>query len=94
MAGMNAEDMASSMGGGGRKPRRPDPVKPIDRVGTRTRLEEFYTRYGLEDKIDGIDGALDKWNDRGEYALFRALRKKYQATIDEVDAAEEGKEEL
>ena len=71
LKGMNPEQMAASMGGGGGGGRRRN---------WRRELVDFYTRYGLEDKIDGVDAALAKWKGR-ENKMMNALYKKYDAEI-------------
>ena len=68
---MNPEQMGASMGGrGGRK----------SRAEWRDELVDFYSRYGLDDKIAGVDAALDKWKGR-ESRMFDALYKKYDVEI-------------
>ena len=71
LKGMNTEQMGASMGGG--KGRR-------SKAEWRQDLVDFYTRYGLDDKIDGVDAALDKWRGR-EQRMFDALYKKYDKEI-------------
>ena len=64
-------------------------------------MVDFYKRYGLDDKLDTVDVALDKWKGREE-KMFTALNKKYDDVIKEYWAKEdaaaaaqgEGKEEL
>ena len=51
---MNYEQMGNMFGGGG----RPKPRKT--RSQYRRELVEFYKRYSMEDKLDGVDAALDK----------------------------------
>jgi len=72
---MNYEQMGNMFGGGGgrSKPRK-------TRSQYRRELVEFYQRYSLEDKLDGVDTALDKWKGR-EDRMFDALYKKYDAEI-------------
>ena len=71
---MNYEQMGNMFGGGGRsKPRK-------TRSQYRRELVEFYKRYSMEDKLDGVDAALDKWKGR-EDRMFDALYKKYDAEI-------------
>uniref|UniRef100_A0A6U7I8W4 ARMET C-terminal domain-containing protein n=1 Tax=Haptolina brevifila TaxID=156173 RepID=A0A6U7I8W4_9EUKA len=87
LKGMNPEQMGSTFGGKERKAR-----------DYRQELVNFYTRYDLTDKIDGIDAALTKWAGR-EDKMMSALYKKYDAEIqaywDKEDAKNEGqKEEL
>ena len=36
------------------------------RAEHRQRLVDFYTQYGMTDKLDGVDAALDKWKGREE----------------------------
>ena len=68
---MNPEQMGASMGGrSGRK----------SRAEWRDELVDFYSRYGLDDKIAGVDAALDKWNGR-ESRMFDTLYKKYDVEI-------------
>ena len=50
----------AEMAGGGR--RRPPPKRP--RSEWRAELVDFYKKYGLEDKLDGVDAAVDKWKGR------------------------------
>ena len=47
---------------------------------SRDELVDFYSRYGLDDKIAGVDAALDKWKGR-ESRMFDALYKKYDVEI-------------
>ena len=72
---MNPEQMASSMGGGGG-----GGGGGSRRRNWRQKLIDFYTRYGLEDKIDGVDAALAKWKGR-ESKMMSALHKNYDAEI-------------
>eukprot|EP00746_Dinoflagellata_sp_MGD_P162443 gnl/MRDRNA2_/MRDRNA2_90002_c0_seq1.p1 gnl/MRDRNA2_/MRDRNA2_90002_c0~~gnl/MRDRNA2_/MRDRNA2_90002_c0_seq1.p1 ORF type:complete len:125 (+),score=39.73 gnl/MRDRNA2_/MRDRNA2_90002_c0_seq1:99-473(+) len=51
-------------------------------------LIDFYTKYGLEDKIDGVDAALEKWKGK-EYKMMLALRKKYKKVIEEKEKSGE-----
>jgi len=46
----------------------------------RQELIDFYTKYGMEEKIDGVDAALAKWKGK-EYKMMVALRKKYKDVI-------------
>ena len=48
----------------------------------RQELIDFYTKYDMEDKIDGVDAALEKWKGK-EYKMMLALRKKYKDVIAE-----------
>merc|ERR1719341_1380009 len=43
-------------------------------------LKSFYTKYGMEDKLDGIGAACEKWKGK-EYKMMAALRKKYKDVI-------------
>ena len=74
---MNPEQMGSTFGGGGGggggKPQNRD---------YKTELVDFYTRYGLTDKLDGVDAALKKWKGR-EYKMMDALYRKYDDHIKE-----------
>jgi hypothetical protein len=89
---MKPEEMAKKMGGGGRGgggrgggPRMPT---RISRAEAKTELEDFYNTYGLQDKLDGVDAALDKWV--GQYeAMFRLLNKKYKAEVEAYQAADQ-----
>lgn len=86
LKGMNAEQMGASMGGGNRG-RRP-------RAEWRQDLVDFYTRYGLDDKLDGVDAALDKWKGR-EQRMMDALYKKYDNEIRaKDDYAKDTKDEV
>ena len=91
---MNFEQMGRQFGDKSRKTRKQH----------REELKTFYETYGMEDKIEGIDAALDKWKGREE-KMFNVLYKKYDEQIrahwdknkDEEPAAEEegaSKEEL
>lgn len=73
---MNPEQMGSAFGGGGRG----GIPKEKSRTQHKRELEDFYRRYGLEDKLDGVDAALDKWKGR-ETRMMDALYKKYDAHI-------------
>jgi len=82
---LNAEQMARDMGG--KPPRR-------SRAEWREELVDFYTRYDLTEKIDGVDAALDKWKGR-ESRMMDALYKKYDDKIRAASpAADDSKEEL
>ena len=70
--GKNFEQMGDMFGGG--KPRS------TTRAEHRQRLVDFYTQYGLTDKLDGVDAALDKWKGREE-RMFDKLYEKYDAEI-------------
>eukprot|EP00928_Gymnodinium_smaydae_P058330 TRINITY_DN41535_c0_g1_i1.p1 TRINITY_DN41535_c0_g1~~TRINITY_DN41535_c0_g1_i1.p1 ORF type:complete len:125 (-),score=31.50 TRINITY_DN41535_c0_g1_i1:190-564(-) len=48
-------------------------------------LTTFYTKYGMEDKLDGIEAACKKWKGK-EYKMMVALRKKYKDVIAAHDA--------
>mmetsp|Transcript_25247 Transcript_25247/g.57506 ORF Transcript_25247/g.57506 Transcript_25247/m.57506 type:complete len:89 (-) Transcript_25247:384-650(-) len=88
MKNMNYEQMGNAFGGG--KPKR------SSRKEYRARLVDFYTRYGLTDKLDSVDAALDKWKGREE-KMFTVLHKKYDDVIKEYWAKQdegEPKEEL
>lgn len=74
---MKPEDMASSFGGGGGGGRRPQ----RSRSEFRKELVDFYTTYGLTDKLSGVDAALDKWKGREE-GMINALYKKYEKEIE------------
>jgi len=74
---MNYEQMGNMFGGGGGGG-RPKPRKT--RTQYRRELVEFYKRYAMDDKLDGVDAALDKWKGR-EDKMFSALHKKYDADI-------------
>jgi len=76
----------------GNGPKKP---KKQTRSQYRRRLVDFYEKYGLADKLDGVDAALDKWKGREE-KMFTALNKKYQDVIDakwEADVKEVKAEE-
>jgi len=81
---MNYEQMGNMFGGGGGggggrgSGGRPKPRKT--RSQHRRELVEFYKRYAMDDKIDGVDAALDKWKGREE-KMFTALHKKYDDDI-------------
>ena len=77
--GMNTEQMAGAFSGG--KP------KQKTRSQWRRELVDFYTKYGLEDKLDGVDAALDKWKGR-ENKMFGVLYKKYDESIRAADKQE------
>lgn len=84
--GMNHEQMAESMAGGGGGGRK--------RRNYRQELIDFYEKYGLQDKMDGVDAALEKWKGK-ENKMFKALYKKYDAEIRaKADASDDSKEEL
>jgi hypothetical protein len=70
---MNYEQMGQQFSGGGRR-------KRASRAEHKSRLEDFYKRYEMDDKLDGVDAALDKWKGREE-RMFDALNKKYNAEI-------------
>jgi hypothetical protein len=82
---MDPEQMGSAFGGGRGKARK------RSRSEWKKDLVDFYTRYDLPDKIDGIDAALDKWKGR-ESKMMDALYKKYDDVIREKSGVE--KEEL
>ena len=82
---MNPEQMGSAFGGGRSKARK------RSRSEWKKDLVDFYTRYDLTDKIDGIDAALDKWKGR-ESKMMDALYKKYNDVIHAKSGVE--KEEL
>ena len=64
------------------------------REETREALIEFYKEYGLDDKIDGVDAAMDKWKGREE-RMIGAVRKKYADVVAAKDKERGGtKEEL
>lgn len=69
---MNPEQMGNTFGGKKRRSRRE----------YRNELVDFYTRYGMTDKLEGVDAALDKWKGREE-KMMSALYKKYDAEIKE-----------
>ena len=75
---MGPDGMGSAFGG-----RDPPPRK--SREEWYSTVEEFYTRYGLTDKLDGINTVLDKWTGREE-KMMRALNKKYK---DHIEAQKE-----
>lgn len=54
----------------------------------REELVDFYTKYGLdtEERLAGVDKAMDKWKGREE-RMLAAVRKKYKAEIDAYDAS-------
>lgn len=74
---MNPEQMAGAFGGG--KPRG-GKAPQYSREDYREELISFYKRYGLEDKLDGVDAALDKWKGREE-KMMNALYKKYDKEV-------------
>ena len=51
LKGMNYEQMGNAFGGGGGGRRGKKPSK----AEYKTRLEDFYKRYGMEDKVRAID---------------------------------------
>ena len=83
---MDYEQMGNAFGGGGG-------YKKPTRAENKERLETFYKRYGLEDKLEGVDAALDKWKGREE-RMFAALNKKYASEIKAYWDKEGAKEEL
>jgi len=73
---MGPDGMGAAFGGNG------DPPPPRkSREEWYQTVEEFYTRYGLTDKLDGIEAVLDKWAGREE-KMMRALKKKYSDRIE------------
>ena len=72
LKGKNFEQMGDMFGGG--KPRS------TTRAEHRQRLVDFYTQYGMTDKLDGVDAALDKWKGREE-RMFDKLYQKYDSEI-------------
>ena len=75
---MNFEQMGKQFGGGGgggggSKGRK-------SRSQYKDELTSFYNTYGMTDKMDGVDAALDKWKGREE-KMMDALYKKYDAEI-------------
>ena len=44
-------------------------------------MVDFYTMYGLEDKLDGVDAALDKFKGK-ENKIMPKLYKKYKDNVD------------
>ena len=91
---MDPEKMAGAFGGNDYKP----PKRTRDEY--RRDVVDFYTRFGLEDKIEGVDAALDKWKGREEKmlsALYKKYDKEVQAFYDkelENDSKSATKEEL
>ena len=55
--------------------------RPPDREHIRKEMVDFYTMYGLEDKLDGVDAALDKFKGK-ENKIMPKLYKKYKENID------------
>jgi hypothetical protein len=70
---MNFEQMGQQFGGRGQKSRK-------TREQYKEELKTFYETYGMTDKVDGIDAALDKWKGR-EQKMFDILYKKYDEQI-------------
>ena len=73
---MNPEQMGNAFGGGGSSRSRPTKT----RAQWKEELTTFYTRYGLESKVSGVDAALDKWRGR-EQKMMDVLYKKYDKEI-------------
>ena len=46
----------------------------------RQELVEFYETYGLQDKLAGVDAALEKWKGR-EGHMMKAVQKKYEKEV-------------
>jgi hypothetical protein len=94
LAGLSGEDMAAEMGGGGGSSRRAGAKKRKSRAEAKAELVDFYNKYDLTDKLDGVDAALDKWKGR-EDKMMAAVRKKYSDAIEAHEAAGgDDKEEL
>ena len=68
---------AGNMFGGGGGGGRPKPRKT--RSQYRRELTEFYKRYAMDDKLDGVDAALDKWKVTRTLAL--ALTRTLALTL-------------
>ena len=68
---MNFEEMGRQFGGA---------PKRQTRAQYKERLVDFYTQYGMTDKLDGVDAALDKWKGREE-RMFDKLYQKYDSEI-------------
>ena len=47
----------------------------------RQELVEFYETYGMQDKLAGVDAAMEKWKGR-EGHMMKAVRKKYAAEVE------------
>lgn len=92
---MDPDRMANAFGGGGGggggRPRKRKPK--FTREEYRRQLVEFYTEYGLEHKLDGVDKALDKFAGR-EDQMMRQLYRKYEAEVAAKEVDAEPKEEL
>mmetsp|Transcript_25661 Transcript_25661/g.77968 ORF Transcript_25661/g.77968 Transcript_25661/m.77968 type:complete len:156 (-) Transcript_25661:316-783(-) len=72
---MDPEKMAQQMAGGrGGRPKR------RTRGQWKRELIAFYESHGLQDKIAGVDAALDKWKGR-EQKMWDALQTKYADLI-------------
>lgn len=73
---MGPEAMASAFSGDSK---RSPPKK--SRAQWREELVDFYTTYGLTDKLDGVDAALDKFKGR-EAKMMDKVYEKYKDVID------------
>ena len=67
----------SGFGGGG--------AKSPPAYDCQKELTDFYTKYGMEEKTDGVAAACEKWKGK-EYKMMVAIRNKYK----DVTAALEG----
>ena len=60
---------------------------PRPDVDWRKDLVAFYKKYGMDDKLDGVDEALAKWKGK-ESKMMRTLHKKYAAQIEAYEQKE------
>ena len=92
---MGTGGFEDALGGAGIGKGRNKPSKPkVSREKAKGELESFYRTYGMEDKVDSIDAALDKWKDKGYDKMMGALHRKYAEKIHDVEIAKSGKAEL
>ena len=74
------EQMGSMFGGGGGGGGRPKPRKT--RSQYKRELVEWYKRYGMEEKLEGVDAALDKWKGKEDRSpLTRTLTLTLPPTL-------------